>query len=102
MRNFPRFRPGSHGRPCSLGLAFHEFLVTDPVYCGAKRNSIPDGSEGSRRVEAIMKILKLKPEEFPVVVQLCSAGGTKEYVLVKTKQGKLLLNRPVEGVQSRK
>jgi len=49
-----------------------------------------------------MKILELKPEEFPLIVQLRSAEGTKQYVLVKTKQGKLLLNRPVESGQSNK
>jgi hypothetical protein len=76
--------------------------MTDPLYCRARRNFILDGSEGSRRVEAIMKILEIKPEEFPVVVQLRFPGGTKEYVLVKTKQGKLLLNKPVESVESSK
>jgi hypothetical protein len=49
-----------------------------------------------------MKILELKSEEFPVIVQLRSPEGIKQYVLVKTKQGKLLLNRPVESVQSKK
>ena len=49
-----------------------------------------------------MKILEFKPEEFPVTVQLRSPEGTKQYVLVKTKQGKLLLNKSVESVQGNK
>ena len=44
-----------------------------------------------------MKTLELKPEDFPVIVQLRSPEGFKRYVLVKTKQGKLLLNRPPES-----
>jgi hypothetical protein len=43
-----------------------------------------------------MKVLELKHEDFPVMVQLRSPEGCKQYVLVKTKQGKLLLNRPAE------
>jgi hypothetical protein len=46
-----------------------------------------------------MKILELKPEDFPVMVQLRSPEGYKQYVLVKTKQGKLLLNRPNGSAQ---
>lgn len=46
-----------------------------------------------------MKILELKPEDFPVMVQLHSPEGNKQYVLVKTKQGKLLLNRPTGSAQ---
>ena len=76
--------------------------MTDPVYYRAKRNSILDGPKRSRRVEAIMKVLEFKPEELPVLVQLRSPEGTKQYILVKTKQGKLLLNRPVESVQGSK
>ncbi len=43
-----------------------------------------------------MKVLELKPQDFPVTVLLRAAEGSKEYVLVKTKQDKLLLNKPVE------
>ncbi len=46
-----------------------------------------------------MKIVELKPEDFPVMVQLHSPQGSKQYVLIKTKQGKLLLNRPTESPQ---
>jgi hypothetical protein len=49
-----------------------------------------------------MKVLDLKPEDFPVVVQLRSPEGSKQYVLVKTKQGKLLLNKPPGIVQGSK
>jgi hypothetical protein len=43
-----------------------------------------------------MKVLELKPQDFPVTVLLQAPGGSKEYVLVKTKQDKLLLNKPLE------
>lgn len=46
-----------------------------------------------------MKILELKPEDFPVMVQMRSPEGNKQYVLVKTKQGKLLLNKPTQSPQ---
>ncbi len=41
-------------------------------------------------------MLEFKSEDFPVIVRLRLPEGTREYVLVKTKQGKLLLNKPVE------
>jgi hypothetical protein len=43
-----------------------------------------------------MKVLELKPQDFPITVLLQVEGGSKKYVLVKTKQDKLLLNKPVE------
>jgi hypothetical protein len=52
--------------------------------------------------EDAMKILQLKPEDFPLTVLLHAAGGPKEYVLVKTKQDKLLLNRPVDAAVVKK
>ena len=42
-----------------------------------------------------MKVLELKPEDFPLGIRLQVGGGPKEYVLVKTKQDKLLLNKPL-------
>jgi hypothetical protein len=53
-------------------------------------------------VEGTMKTIELKPEDFPVTVQLHISGGIKQYVLVKTKQEKLLLNKPLAGLQSNK
>jgi hypothetical protein len=50
----------------------------------------------------VMKVLELKPEELPMLVQLRSPEGSKRYVLVKTKQGKLLLNKPMDSVQNSK
>jgi hypothetical protein len=41
--------------------------------------------------------LDLKPEDFPLTVRLNLPNGIKEYVLVKTKQDRLLLNKP-QGV----
>jgi len=44
-----------------------------------------------------MKILELKPADFPLAIRLQLAGSSKQYVLVKTKQDKLLLNKPLEN-----
>ena len=49
-----------------------------------------------------MKILEFKLEDLPVTVLLHVPGGSKEYVLVKTKQDKLLLNRPVDATAVKK
>jgi hypothetical protein len=49
-----------------------------------------------------MKTLELKREDFPVLVRLSFPEGTKQYVLVKTKQDKLLLNKPPESGQGSK
>jgi len=49
-----------------------------------------------------VKVLELKPEEFPIAIRLKVTGGDKEYLLVKTKQDKLLLNKPVESSTERK
>ena len=43
-----------------------------------------------------MKLINLKPEDFPVRIRLQVADSWKDYVLVKTKQDKLLLNKPVD------
>lgn len=42
-----------------------------------------------------MKPLELKPEDLPMTVRIKTQEGSKEYVLVMTKQEKLLLNKPV-------
>jgi len=47
-----------------------------------------------------MKALELKPEQLPLSIKLRLAGETKEYVLVKTKQDKLLLNKPNGDAQT--
>jgi hypothetical protein len=44
-----------------------------------------------------MKVLELKAADFPLAIRLNVASGTKQYVLVKTKQDKLLLNKPLEN-----
>ena len=40
--------------------------------------------------------LELGAEDFPLVVRLKLRDGIKEYILVKTKQDRLLLNKPQE------
>ena len=42
------------------------------------------------------KTLELKPEDLPVTVRLKLPEGEKEYILLKTKQDKLLLNKRIE------
>jgi len=44
--------------------------------------------------------LELKPEDLPVRIRLKVSGEIKEYLLVKTKQDRLLLNKPQEGLRS--
>ena len=39
------------------------------------------------------KRLELKPEDLPMTIRLDLPGDQKEYVLLKTKQDKLLLNK---------
>jgi hypothetical protein len=46
-----------------------------------------------------MKSMELKPEDLPITVKLKTQDGTKEYVLIGTKQKKLLLIKPVEGTR---
>ena len=38
-------------------------------------------------------VLELKPEELPIKVRLKTATDTREYILLLTKQGRLLLNK---------
>jgi hypothetical protein len=42
-----------------------------------------------------MKPLELNYDDLPVMVKLKTQDGTKDYVLIRTKQGKLLLNKPM-------
>ena len=43
-----------------------------------------------------MSVLELRPEQLPLVIRLKTKDQTKDYVLIRTKQDKLLLNRPNE------
>jgi hypothetical protein len=43
-----------------------------------------------------VRSIELRPEEFPLVIKLKLGKETKEYVLIKTRQDKLLLNKPTE------
>jgi hypothetical protein len=40
-----------------------------------------------------MKTLELKPDDLPIVINLNSLSEKREYILLKTKQDKLLLNK---------
>jgi hypothetical protein len=57
-------------------------------------------TEGSETMRT-MKALELKPEDLPMTVRLKTHEGSKDYVLVLTKQEKLLLNKPLESVRER-
>jgi|HubBroStandDraft_6_1064221.scaffolds.fasta_scaffold01228_6 hypothetical protein len=41
-----------------------------------------------------MKVIDLEPDQLPLIIRLRLLGTTKEYVLLKTRQDKLLLNKP--------
>lgn len=41
-------------------------------------------------------IMELTAEDLPMRVRLNLPDGIKEYILLKTKQGKLLLNKRIE------
>lgn len=43
-----------------------------------------------------MTVLELTPDQLPLVLRLKLKDQVKEYVLLKTKQDKLLLNKPNE------
>lgn len=57
---------------------------------------------GVKGVKMDRRVLELKPNDFPLAIVLRLVGGDKEYILVKTKQDKLLLNKPVENTFCRK
>ena len=44
----------------------------------------------------VVRTLEFKPEDFPVTIRLTLPEGEKEYVLLRTKQDKLLLNKRIE------
>lgn len=41
-----------------------------------------------------MSVIELRPEQLPLVIRLKTDEQSREYVLIRTKQDKLLLNRP--------
>jgi|GEM_PF-2063176 len=45
---------------------------------------------------AKIKIWELKPDDLPLRIRLQGQWGTRDYVLIRTKQGKLLLNKTIE------
>jgi hypothetical protein len=49
-----------------------------------------------------MKVLELQPGDLPLVIKLKLEGENREYLLLKTKQNRLLLNKPMEGPRERK
>ena len=44
-----------------------------------------------------VRISQLKPEDLPLRIRFEGPCGTKDYMLIQTKQGKLLLNKPIEA-----
>ena len=57
--------------------------------------SVHSNEESISEMRQTMKPLELKPEDLPITVRLKTREGSKEYVLVVTKQEKLLLNKPL-------
>jgi hypothetical protein len=43
-----------------------------------------------------MSVLELNPNQLPLVIRLKTKDQTKDYLLIRTKQDKLLLNKPSE------
>jgi hypothetical protein len=43
-----------------------------------------------------MSVLELRPDQLPLLIRLKLKDQVKEYVLLKTRQDKLLLNKPNE------
>lgn len=48
------------------------------------------------------RVWELKPEDLPLRIRLQQSYGCKDYVLIQTKQGKLLLNKPIEETEREK
>lgn len=40
-----------------------------------------------------MRVLELRPDQMPLVIRLKTKDQTRDYVLIKTRQDKLLLNK---------
>lgn len=62
-------------------------MTLDPNITGKNRPGLP---------LAMKNTLELGPEDLPINIKLKSLDGTKEYVLLKTKRDRLLLNKPQE------
>ena len=48
-----------------------------------------------------MSVIELRPEQLPLVIRLKTKDQAKDYVLIRTKQDKLLLNKPNEVIPIR-
>lgn len=71
---------------------------TQPLWLGflfAGRRGSGGSTEG---VACQPQVLSVTPEDLPVITRLLLREGLKEYILRKTKAGKLLLNRREEIV----
>ena len=42
------------------------------------------------------RTVEFRPEDLPITIRLKLPGSVKEYILLKTKQDKLLLNKRIE------
>lgn|SRR5262249_2732975 len=60
----------------------------------ARKANLP-GTKERLKMRQTMKPLELKPEDLPMTLSLKTQDGSKKYVLVMTKQEKLLLNKPL-------
>jgi len=60
-----------------------------------RETSVYSNEESISEMRQTMRRLELKPEDLPITVRLNTREGSKEYVLVMTKQEKLLLNKPL-------
>jgi|SRR6267378_410589 len=93
--------------PRILRKTYTSFCATAQVFSqshekiSVRERNFLSNEENIARLRQTMNPLELKPEDLPMTVRLKTQDGSKEYVLVMTKQEKLLLNKPWENTRAR-
>lgn len=71
---------------------------TQPLWLGFLFAGRGDSGGPTEGVACQPQVLSVTPEDLPVIIRLLLCEGPKDYILHKTKAGKLLLNRREEIV----
>ena len=71
---------------------------TQPLRLGFLFAGRGDSGGPTEGVSRQPRVLSVVPEDLPVIIRLLLREGPKDYILRKTKAGKLLLNRRDEIV----
>ena len=101
MRKFPKIDPEFCGNPARRFAARRKSILNlVRKYVCAKEISLLN-EESTSGMRQPMQPLELKPGDLPMTVRLKTRDGAKDYVLVMTKQEKLLLNKPLENTRAR-